>query len=137
MFWAHARPKTFMTPYTSPATDAMVSKPQRAVSPVVHPVVLVPLTVVMNTPESTTTPKVKDMIPTMKLANIITSTIKRKDKKVYMDSYYLNSVLKEPCLCRIFENIFVVSVKLSSLCFLWKLIFEKKCPTTTTYIYNI
>lgn len=65
---AQAKPKTFITPYTSPATDAIVSSPQRAVSPAVQPVVFVPLTVVMNTPESTTTPSVRDMIPTIKFA---------------------------------------------------------------------
>jgi len=67
---AHAKPKTFRTPYTSPAMAPIVSKPQRATSPVVQPLVLVSLTVLMKTPERTTTPSVKDIMPTIKLAMI-------------------------------------------------------------------
>jgi len=51
-----------------PAMPAIVKSPHSAVSADVHPVVFAPLTVVMNTFARTTTPMVKLMMPIMKLA---------------------------------------------------------------------
>jgi len=64
----HEMPKTFRVPTTKPAIPAIVSVPQRATSPALHPVVEVFLTVKMNTPARTTTPIERYTMPPIILA---------------------------------------------------------------------
>ena len=61
-------PKTDSTPYRSPTIAIKLSNPHIAISPAVHVVVFVPLTVVMKTLARITADTVRLMIPAIKLA---------------------------------------------------------------------
>jgi len=65
---SYAIPNTDITPYMIPAIPINDSNPQRAISELSHPVVLVPFIVTINTLARTTTPIVKEIIPAIKLA---------------------------------------------------------------------
>jgi len=68
LFLAYAIPKTCKTPTTIPAIATSVRTAQRAVSPVVQPVVFVPFTVVINTLARTITPIASRITPLIILA---------------------------------------------------------------------
>jgi len=64
----YARPKTEITPYTSPAIETRETKPHMATSPFDQPLVDVFLTVYMKTLANMTTPRVKLITPVIKFA---------------------------------------------------------------------